>query len=133
MAEITNKELIEKAASLIKPRKIANEREVGRVGAALVSDKGNVFFGVSVDTCCGMGLCAEHVAVAAMITSGEYRVKKIVAVGENGAIFPPCGRCREFIHQIDGDNLDADVIVDKDKTVKLRDLLPIPWDEKRRC
>ena len=27
-----------------------------------------------------MGFCAEHSAIAAMITAGEYKIKKIVAV-----------------------------------------------------
>jgi len=38
-------------------------------------------------------------------------------------ILPPCGRCREFIKQVDNDNLQAEVIL-KDKVVKLEELLP---------
>jgi len=31
--------------------------------------------------------------------------------------------------QIHAENLDADVIIEKNKGMKLRDLLPYPWDE----
>ena len=46
-----------------------------------------------------MGFCAEHAAIAAMITAGENRITKVIAVYEDGTIIPPCGRCREFICQ----------------------------------
>lgn len=129
MSQITNEQLIQKAKLVVRPRKIRHGSAVGEVGCALVTDKGNVYLGVSIDTCCGMGFCAEHSAIAAMVTNGEYKIKKIVAVFENGTGGPPCGRCREFMYQIHEDNLDTEVIIGKDKVVKLKDLLPYPWDK----
>ena len=128
MAQITNEELIEKATSVIRPRKIRHGFIVGDVGCALATGKGNVHLGVCIDTFCGMGFCAEHGAIAAMVTHGEQRIKRIVAVSEAGRIIPPCGRCREFMQQIDKGNLHADVILGKNKVVKLKELLPCPWD-----
>jgi hypothetical protein len=55
-------ELIEKAASLIKTKKIGSFT-VGDVGCALITDRGNVYTGVCVDTSSGMGFCAEHTAI----------------------------------------------------------------------
>ncbi|MCU9602113.1 hypothetical protein OEV75_13000 [Caldibacillus kokeshiiformis] len=49
---------------------------------------------------CSIGFCAEHSAITAMVTAGERKIAKIVAVYEDGSILPPCGRCREFISQI---------------------------------
>lgn len=126
--KISNEELIEKARSVVKPRKIRRGYTVADVGCALVTDKGNIYLGVSIDTCCGMGFCAEHNAIAAMITHGEHIIKKIVAVGEKGTAIPPCGRCREFMYQIHEENINAEVILGKNKSVKLKDLLPLPWD-----
>lgn len=64
-----------------------------------------------------------------MVTAGEYRIAKIVAVwrDDRGRLYalPPCGRCREFMRQIDPANLDADVIVGRDQVAKLSDLLPL--------
>ncbi len=128
MALISDEELIEKAKSVVKPRKIKHGFTVGDVGCALITDKGNVYLGVCIDTASGMGFCAEHSAIAAMVTHGEHRIKKIVAVVEDGTPIPPCGRCREFMHQIHEDNLEAEVIIGKNKSVKLRELLPLTWD-----
>jgi cytidine deaminase len=30
-------------------------------------------------------------------------------------VYPPCGRCREFMYQINDENLEADVLVDDEK------------------
>lgn len=128
MKHITNEQLIQKAKSVVKSRKIKHEYTVGDVGCALVTDKGNTYLGVCIDTCSGMGFCAEHSAIAAMVTHGEHQIKKIVAVSEDGKILPPCGRCREFISQIHEENINAEVIVGKNKVMKLKKLLPLSWD-----
>jgi cytidine deaminase len=128
MTQISNEELIEKAKSVLKPRKTKHGFTVGDVGCALVTDRGNIYLGVSIDACCGIGFCAEHSAIAAMVTQGEYIIRKIVAVVENGMPISPCGRCRELMHQIHEENIDAEVVVGKNKSVKLKDLLPLPWD-----
>jgi cytidine deaminase len=130
MTDITNEELTEMAKSVLKPRKIRHGCTVGDVGSALVTDKGNVYLGVSIDAPGGMGFCAEHSAIAAMVTHGEYIIKKIIAVTKDGTPIPPCGRCREFMRQIHAENSETDVIIGKNKVVKLKDLLPFPWDAK---
>ena len=132
-----NDELISKAQSVIN-RTTINGRLHGDVGAALISEKGDIYAGVCVDTS-GWGLCAERSAIAAMITAGEYRINTIVAVWqEDKAIDPnselcilaPCGYCRQFMRDISEDNLETDVILDRDKIVKLKHLLPYhDWPE----
>ena len=128
MTQISNEELIGTAKSVLRPRRIKHGFTVGDVGCALVTDKGNVYLGVCIDTASGMGFCAEHSAIAAMVTHGEHVIRKIVAVVENGKPIPPCGRCREFMRQIHEENSETEVIIGKDKSVKLRELLPFSWD-----
>ncbi len=130
MTQISNEELIKKAKSVVKPRKIKHGFTVGDVGCALVTHKGNVYLGVCIDAAGGMGFCAEHSAIASMVTHGEHIIKKIVAVVEDGTPIPPCGRCREFMHQIHEENLEGEIIIERNKSVKLKDLLPYPWDAK---
>ena len=67
--------------------------------------------------------------MAAMITDGEYKIQKVVAVWRderngNLHVLPPCGICREFIRNIDEENLNALVILGRQKTVRLKELLP---------
>jgi cytidine deaminase len=127
---ITNEVLIQKAQAVVNPKKIAHGFTVGDVGCALVTNQGNLHLGVSIDVGGGIGFCAEHSAIASMITHGEQSIRKIVAVLGDGTILPPCGRCREFMRQIDGRNMDQTVVLlGKDKVVKLRNLMPHPWDE----
>lgn len=126
MTEISNEQLVQKAKSVVRPKKISDGISSGDVGCALLAEGGNIYLGVCIDAFCGIGFCAEHSAIAAMVTNGEFRIKKIVAVTKDG-IIPPCGRCREFICQIDEGNWDTDVIIGENKVVKLRDLLPEHW------
>lgn len=120
-------DLIHAAAATIHPHR-SGDRLFGDVAAALVTAAGNRYTGVCIDTASGTGFCAEHSAIAAMVTSREYRIAKIVAVwrDDDGALFvlPPCGRCREFIRQIDRSNLDTEVVLGPGRTVALRELLP---------
>lgn len=123
-----NDELIRHAEAVLKPWTTSEGRLFGDVGAALISAKGNLHVGACVDVP-GWGLCAERSAMAAMVTAGEYVVRKIVAAWrdpKDGALYvlPPCGACREFMRGIDRANLDAQVVVGKDECVTLRDLLP---------
>jgi cytidine deaminase len=64
-----------------------------------------------------------------MVTASEYQITRIVAVWRDayGCLvgLPPCGRCREFIRQIDPANLDTEVVLSRDSTRKLRELLPL--------
>jgi cytidine deaminase len=117
------------ASEVVGRRALADDHTAGSVGAALLTAAGNIYRGVCIDTGSGMGFCAEHAAVAAMVTAGESRIVAVVAVGQDEAdgtfyVLPPCGRCREFMSQIDAANRDADVMVDRTTTKKLGDLLP---------
>lgn len=126
---ITFDALYETAKAVVNPRKLSDHAEAGGVGAAILSKDGSVYTGVCIDTSSSMGFCAEHAAAAAMITAGESRVFKMIAVRWDGRILPPCGRCREFIRQLHGDNLEAEVMVAEGVTVTLRELLPYDWNK----
>ena len=126
---MTNDELIEMAARVLNPHTTADGRVFGDVAAALVTDRGNVFSGVCIDTGSGTGFCAEHAAIAAMVTAGEYRIARIVAVWRDDRegelhVVPPCGRCREFLRQVDEANLGTEVVLAASKVVTLQELLP---------
>jgi len=120
-------ELYEKAKGVANPQELSDLVEVGGVGAALLTDRGNVYLGVCIDTACSMGFCAEHSAAAAMITAGEHIVKKVIAVDCEGNILSPRGRCREFLSQLADENINAEVMVKENIVVSLKELLPYDW------
>jgi len=131
---MTNDELIKIAASVTE-RRWLGDNSAGSVGCALLTEGGQVYTGVCIDTRSSMGFCAEHNAIGTMVTNQEYRIRKIVAVwkDEEGAVYVlhPCGRCREFMRQIDPGNMDTVVILGSDRTAKLRELLPYEDDYSR--
>jgi cytidine deaminase len=124
---ISHDALIASAEAVLNPHAV-DGRRLGDVASTLVTAAGAVFSGVCIDTGSGTGFCAEHAAIAAMVTAGEYKIAKIVAVwrDDNGVlhVVPPCGRCREFIRQIDPANLDTEVVLGRSSSARLRDLLP---------
>ncbi len=118
-----DKELIEKAKLLAASKKVYGG-VIKEVGCALRTHKNKIFTGVSIHVSCGIGFCAEHSAVAAMLgQTDETYIKTIVACNQE-TIIPPCGRCREFLNLIDEKNLATEVIIEQDKKVALRELLP---------
>ena len=123
------KELKDIAAATLSPRHVSEDIEVGGVAAALVTDKGNVYRGICIDTACSMGFCAEHAAIAAMLTAGEDKVAQIVAVNWDKSVLPPCGRCREFLLQLG--NPETQVLVAEDTAVPVKELLPYSWQDAR--
>ena len=98
----------------------------GSVAAALVTEAGHVYTGICLDLACGIGFCAEHAAVAAMLRERETVIRKIVAVSQGG-ILPPCGRCRELLVQVDRRNAVCEIVLSLGFSVKLHELLPHPW------
>ena len=122
-------ELKDIAAATLSPRQVSEDIEVGGVAAALVTDQGNVYRGICIDTACSMGFCAEHAAIAAMLTAGEDKVAQIVAVNWDKSVLPPCGRCREFLLQLG--NPETQVLLAEDTAVPVKELLPYSWQDAR--
>jgi len=125
-ALVDNASLIQRAKAVLNPRRISPSVEAAGVGSALATDKGNIYVGVCIDAECSLGFCAEHAAIAAMLTAGESTIETIVAVNWDGKILPPCGRCREFIYQVSSKRGNTRIVL-QDKTVLLETLLPEHW------
>ncbi|MEZ0451267.1 cytidine deaminase [Sphingobacterium thalpophilum] len=124
-----NKNLKEIAKEIAGTRVLNDFIEYGGVAAAIETVAGNIYTGISIDTACSMGFCAEHAAVAEMLKHHESVIRAIVAVDSAGDPVPPCGRCRELISQLSRQNLEAVVEVKKGVFKKLEELLPFDWKE----
>ncbi len=122
-------QLIERAQSVLHLRQLTDECIAGEVAAALLTDQGHVYTGVSISAGCGIGFCAEHSAIAAMVTAGETRIQKLAAISADGKLMPPCGRCRELLYQIDRGNLATEIILEPGRPTSLAELLPRRWQD----
>jgi cytidine deaminase len=127
------KTLYDRARAVQNPRTVSPFIEAGGVAAAILTKSGNIYVGVCIDTACTLGMCAERNAIANMITNGESRIDKVVAVMEDGRVGAPCGVCREYMMQLDKDSADIEILMDLDtrRTVTLGQLIADWWGEER--
>ena len=88
---MTFEELYEIAKKTLGVRKTSRNTEVGNVACALETIDGNVYTGINIDTACSMGFCAEANAIGSMLTNGESKIAKLIAVSLKHDIVPPCG------------------------------------------
>lgn len=118
------------ARSVLKECKLSDYVSCGEVAAAVLSKSGHIYTGVCIDTCSGLGVCAERNAIFNMITNGEHEIDKVLCImpdGKNGA---PCGACRELMVQMmAGHYGDIEIMLDyaTGRTVKLGALTPEWW------
>ena len=94
-----------------------------------MTDRGNMYTGVCIDTACSLGMCAERNAVGSMITNGEHIISKLVVVAADGSLLMPCGACRENMMQLCGEEGDIKILKERDgyTAVGLKSLLPEWW------
>ena len=126
-------ELYERAKEKLNPRTISPFIEAGGVAAAILTDQGNIYTGVCIDTASTLGMCAERNAIANMITNGESRIVKLVCVTRDGSVGMPCGACREYLMQLDEMSKDIEILDDlaTKKVVRLEELVPMWWGYER--
>ncbi len=118
------------AKSVQNDRQVSRFIEAGCVAAAVLSDSGKIYTGVCVDTASTLGICAERNAIFNMITNGESRISKVIAVMPDGKSGAPCGACRELMVQLMPDDYkDIEIMMDYSagRVVTLGALTPEWW------
>ena len=124
------KEMYEAARSVRNGRAISDYVEAGGVAAAILSESGKIYTGVCVDTACTLGICAERNAIFHMLTQGEHRIYRVLAVMSSGKTGAPCGACRELMTQLmPGEYTNIQIMLDyeNEKTITLGELTPRWW------
>ena len=118
------------AKQVLNPHKVSKIVDAGGVAAAIESGSGKIYVGVCIDGACTLGICAERNAIFNMITNGESIIKRVVAVGTDGQVMPPCGACRELMTQIMPENYkNIQIMLDREKETiaSLGELTPNWW------
>ena len=124
------KSLYDAAKAVQNQRKISDYVEAGGVAAAIQSESGRIYTGVCVDTACTLGICAERNAIFQMLTHGEHRITRVLAVMPNGKTGAPCGACRELMVQLNPQRYrDIQIMLDyeREKIITLGELTPEWW------
>lgn len=123
-------EMYKAAKNVQNGRKISNYIDAGGVAAAVLSSSGKIYTGVCIDTCSTLGICAERNAIFNMITNGEEKIDKVLAIMPDGKSGAPCGACRELMVQLmPNDYKDIEILLDYEagRIVKLGDITPEWW------
>ena len=124
------KKMYEAARAVQNGRTVSEYVQAGEVAAAILSKGGNIYTGVCVDTCSTLGICAERNAIFQMLTRGEQRIDRVLAVMPDGRTGAPCGACRELMVQLmPGEYRDVQIMLDYEtkKTTTLGRLTPEWW------
>ena len=75
------------------------------VGAALLDEHGRVHVGCNVENAAfPQGLCAEAVALGALVSAGGHRVLAAVVAGDAPQPVTPCGGCRQKLREFAADD-----------------------------
>ena len=103
-----------------------------RVGAALLTDSGEIFIGCNVENASyGMTNCAERTAIFSAVAKlgPEVDIQAIAVVNDKGVPCSPCGACRQILWEFCGDvELVLVNLRGKIETYQLKDLFPKPFD-----
>lgn len=128
--QIIWKNMLEAAKAVQGGRRISDYVEAGEVAAVVESETGRIYTGVCVDTACALGICAERNATFNMLTNGEHRIRRVLAVMPDGKSGAPCGACRELMVQLmpqDYGEIEVMLDVESMKTAHLSELTPEWW------
>ena len=98
LTETDRKELYERA---LEARENAYAPFSGfKVGAALMTEDGNIYTGVNVENSSyGATICAERTAFVKAISEGQRNFKAIAITAGDEQESLPCGICRQFMYE----------------------------------
>ena len=118
------------AKSVQNGRQVSKYIEAGGVAAAVLSNSGKIYTGICIDTCSTLGICAERNAIFNMITHGEQKIKRVLAIMPDGKSGAPCGACRELMVQLMPDDYKGiEILLDYDsgRVITLGEITPEWW------
>jgi cytidine deaminase len=104
-----------------------------RVGAVLLTEKGNIFEGCNVENSSyGLTICAERNAVFRAVAEGETSFRAIAISSDDAGFITPCGACRQVLAEF-APRLEIILTnrAGKKKVTTLDKLFPIPPDLKK--
>ena len=102
------------------------------VGAAVKTEGGKVYTGCNVESASyGLTVCAERVAIWKALSEGEREFTELAIVADTGQLTPPCGTCRQIIHEFCE---DATIVLANlrgaTETCTIDELLPRAFDAR---
>ncbi len=102
-----------------------------RVGAALITDSGNIYTGCNIENASYPAtVCGEDVAIFKAISEGETKIDTIAVAcidAENDTAIFPCGISRQRMSEFNTENV---IVVHNDEITKYKFEEVLPFDFK---
>lgn len=102
-----------------------------RVGAALITDSGNIYTGCNIENASYPAtVCGEDVAIFKAISEGETKIDTIAVAcidAENDTAIFPCGISRQRMSEFNTENV---IVVHNDEIKKYKFAEVLPFDFK---
>ena len=103
------------------------------VGAAVKTQAGKVYTGCNIESASyGLTVCAERVAIWKALSEGERHFTELAIVADTESLTPPCGTCRQIIHEFCRD--DATIVLanlrGETEICTIDELLPRAFDAR---
>lgn len=100
-----------------------------RVGAALLTDTGEIIDGCNVENASyGLSICAERTALVKAVSMGFKKFPAVAVTTDMEEFIAPCGACRQVIAEF---GLECDVYLVKSdlsyKKISISELLPLTF------
>ncbi|MEO9484789.1 MAG: cytidine deaminase [Ekhidna sp.] len=101
-----------------------------KVGCALLTKSGNLYTGCNVENASyGLTICAERNAIAQAVNQeGSIEIEKLVVYTPTATPTPPCGACRQVIHEFGNPTIVSFCDKSESNSHKASDLLPHAFD-----
>lgn len=103
-----------------------------KVGAAILTKKGNIYCGCNVENVSyGLTICAERVAACKAVAAGEKEFSALALVGDLEKATFPCGACLQFLAEF---NHEMAIYIYSNKDLlecNLKELLPAAFHFKK--
>ena len=94
-----------------------------KVGAAILTEQGNIFTGCNVENASyGLTICAERAAIFSAIAKeggDKMKIKGLAVLNDRNVPCSPCGACRQVVFEF---ARKAIVIFQGDNGVQIRDI-----------
>ena len=125
LSEVQRKRLLQLARKAMKQAHAPYSQF--RVGAALLTTKGKIFFGCNVENASyGLTNCAERTAIFSAVArlGPKIEIRAIAVTNAQGVPCSPCGACRQVIYEFGPDAMIVFQSAKGWKEAHITELLP---------
>lgn len=124
---MTDKRLLEMAAEVMDNSYAPYS--LSKIGAAVECMDGSVFTGCEIENVAiSATICAEAAAIAAAVSSGHRKFRRLATISMGDEYHLPCGNCRQLLNEFspDAEVLCARASDGRYVSYPLSSLLPLP-------